>query len=361
MLNYEYTPLGGGAAPVTEQLSKELSKRGHKVDVVTMSYKDLKKEEKQNRISIYRVNSFRKKQETSDFFEMFFYIINGYLKCEELVKKKKYDLVHAHFIVPTGVIAYLLKKRHNLNYVITSHGSDVPGYNPDRFKLLHKLLLPFWKVVVREASYITTPSNNLKKLILKNYKAKVKPVPNGIDYKKLSLPKKENIILYSGRLFERKGVQYLLRAVDGLSKKWKIVIAGDGYYKKELEKLAKKIDAYIEFTGWISKDKLNNLYERASIFLLPSTEESFGLVIAEAMMYGDAIITTKGTACEEVVGNSGLLVRKKSFSDIKKQLLRLIKNKKKLLSYQKKALKKSEEYSWDNIIEKYLNVYQRTK
>ncbi|MBN1502535.1 glycosyltransferase family 4 protein [Candidatus Woesearchaeota archaeon] len=360
VLNYEFPPLGGGASPVTYDICQELTKRGHKVDVVTMGYKGLKKYEKNN-VRIYRVESLRRKVATSNFIEMFAYTITGYLKCKELVKKKNYDLVHVHFIIPTAIIAFILKKQFNLKYIITSHGSDVPGYNPDRFILLHKLIRPIWGVVIKNADYITTPSEFLKELILRNIEVdNIRVIPNGINYKKIKIAEKEKIILYAGRLFKRKGVQYLLKAVHLLPKDWKVMIVGEGDYKKELVTLSKKIDANIEFTGWVDKQHLYGIYKKSSIFVFPSSEESFGLVLAEAMMYSNAIITTKDTACEEVVKDSGILVRKKNYKAIRSAIDSLIRNPIRLKKYQNKAKRRAMDFSWDKIINQYVSLYDKT-
>jgi len=356
MLNYEYPPIGGGASPVTEELSEKLSSLGHQIDIITMHYNGLEKFIRQKNIEIHRVSCIRQKKETSNFVEMLTYIFSGFFKSRELIKKKKYDIVHCHFIIPTGIIAYFLKKEYGINYIITSHGSDVPGYNPDRFQFLHKLLKPIWKIVVNNASYITTPSDRLKNLITKNTsKKEIIKIHNGINYQKINLGKKEKIILYAGRLFKRKGVQHLIQAMDNINE-WKLIIAGDGPYRQYLEELAKKQNAKINFLGWISKEKLNKYYEKSKIFVLPSSEESFGMVIVEAMMYGNAIIST--SACSEVVGNSGLLLKDITAKELNKNIQKLTKNNNELNKYQKLSLIRAEEFSWDNNITKYIDIYR---
>ena len=61
----------------------------------------------------------------------------------------RYDVNHTHFIVPTGLLARLLKSWTGLPFVVTIHGSDVPGYNPDRFGLEHRLLGPLWRWILQ--------------------------------------------------------------------------------------------------------------------------------------------------------------------------------------------------------------------
>jgi len=63
MLNYEFLPLGGGASPVSYEIAKGYAKLGHKVDVVTMGYKNLLNFEIKEGINIYRVKCLRSKKE----------------------------------------------------------------------------------------------------------------------------------------------------------------------------------------------------------------------------------------------------------------------------------------------------------
>ena len=360
VINYEYAPLGGGASQQTKGICEGISEKGYYLDIVTMHYKGLPRITRKNNMTIYRVSAFRKHAGTSDTFEMFFYLVSAYAKCRQLIKKNKYDFVHAHFILPTGVLALLLKKQYGLRYLVSTHGSDVPGYNPDRFKLQHRLYSPIWKSIVKNAEFIASPSEFFKDMILKIYKAdNIKVVGNGIYFKEIKQKKKEKIIIYTGRHFRRKGIQYLIRACSNLPKDWKLVITGEGNYTGQLKDLAKKTDANIEFPGWISREELTDLYRKSSILVLPSNEESFGLVIAEAMMHGNAVITTRGTACEEVAKGYGILVDKESAAQIRKALYSLIENPGKLKHYQNLAVKRAKEFSWPYIVNNYLEIYKK--
>ena len=156
MLNYEYPPLGGGAGPMSKELAENLVKKGHDVDFVTMKYGDWKKEEIINGVRVFRVPCIRQKMATCSTFEMFTYVLSAIKVTLKLTKRKKYDVVHSHFIIPTGIVAYVLKKVRGLDYVISVHGSDVPGYNPDRFGLMHKVTKPLLKLIVRN-SKMTVP------------------------------------------------------------------------------------------------------------------------------------------------------------------------------------------------------------
>jgi len=81
-------------------------------------------------------------------------------------------------------LALWLKKKFGLDYIVTAHGSDVPNYNPDRFKLLHKFTKPQLRKVCKNAKLITSPSKYLASLIKKeigDYRVEV--IPNGVYFR----------------------------------------------------------------------------------------------------------------------------------------------------------------------------------
>jgi len=142
MLNYEFPPLGGGASPVSYEIAKHLSETGEfTIDVVTMGFKGLPSYEEINpKLHVYRVKCLRKKKEICKPWEQATYLATGFFKCWELIRRNKYDINYTHFIIPTGALALVSKKLFGLPYVITSHGSDVIGYNK-RFKALYPFLM----------------------------------------------------------------------------------------------------------------------------------------------------------------------------------------------------------------------------
>jgi len=364
MLNYEYPPLGGGASPVTKSLSEELVKLGHTVDVVTMGFKGLKQKEIINGVTVYRVPSLRKKQEVCQTHEMLSYCYSAYRFLPKLLRDNNYDICHTHFIIPTGVVSYLNKNK--IPYIITSHGSDVPGHNPNRFSIQHELLKPFWRKIVRNAKQVVTPSNYLKEMILKNVDTdNMTVIPNGFDIGSFDfdLKKKDKKILLVSRLFKFKGFQYFLEAIKDIDTDYEINIVGEGPYKETLVQKAKDMKVNVNFIGWLDNksEELKNLYETSSIFVFPSTAENFPTVLLEAMSAGCAIITTNSTGCHEVVGDASLLVKPKNSDDIECALMEFINDDKLRNDLGIKARKRVlENYTWGQIAQSYVHIYEET-
>ena len=105
VLNYEFPPLWWGAAPVSYDIAKAYVDAWYVVDVVTMGFWDLRQYEEKDWIHIYRVKCIRKKKEVCQWWEQLTYIFSWYYKIKGLLKEKKYNFCHCHFILPTWIVA----------------------------------------------------------------------------------------------------------------------------------------------------------------------------------------------------------------------------------------------------------------
>jgi glycosyltransferase involved in cell wall biosynthesis len=361
MLNHEFPPVGGGASPVTFELSKQLVQMGHRVDVVTMHYDDLPRFEIIDGVYIYRTPAIRKRANICYTHELATYLPGALFKTIRLARREKYNIIHCHFIVPGGPLAWLVSKFTGIPFIITCHGSDVPGYNPDRFKLMHKMLLYPWRFLLRRTPLLTSPSESLKKLILDSFPAaKINIVPNGIYTDQFSPAKKSRSILMCSRILPRKGFQYVIEAVKDMELDWQVHIVGEGPYLPELKKLAEVSKTPIKFWGWLDKNDpgFNELLSKSSIFVFPSEAENFPAVLLEAMSAATAIITSTAGGCPEVVGKAGLLVEPRDIKGIREMLLKLTESNDLRRQLGEAALERAKQmFNWEKIAQQYLNCY----
>jgi glycosyltransferase involved in cell wall biosynthesis len=170
----------------------------------------------------------------------------------------------------------------------------------------------------------------------------------GIEYEKYKMGQKEPFVLFVGRLSMQKGLDYLIETAKELPK-IKFVIVGSGEQEKRLKSIAPN---NVEFLGFVSEEKLIDLYSRALIFCLPSIGETFGFVQLEAMASGCAIVsTTPLDYCGKKVdiGNS---------EQIKKAIDYLINNPSVSIKMGKINREKAKEYNWDNFIENLIEIYE---
>lgn len=311
VLNYEFPPIGGGASPVSYDISRFLVQRGYRIAVVTMGYRGLSVHAIVEGMEIYRVPCFRQKSNVCHPWEQFSYIVSSILFLKRYLKNHSIDIVHAHFIIPTGVVAWYLRKKYGLSYVLTAHGSDVIGHNNKRFGVLYKILKNPWCSIVRKAQAVVSPSKHLIKLMQKsepngNYVF----IPNGIETSLYCPMPKKNRILVMCRLQETKNVQTILQAAAKTNLQgWQIDIVGDGPYKSTLEQLVVKLRLkdFVVFHGWIenkSKEQLRLLGE-ASVFVSASKVENCPVSVLEALCAGCKVVVSDIPGHRELLQSYG--------------------------------------------------------
>jgi glycosyltransferase involved in cell wall biosynthesis len=362
-ISYEYPPLGGGGAKVVAGLGAELANSGHTIDLVTMWMPGLPLMERLGNLTVIRVPCIRFDRNVCRMWEMPLYIMLALPVLVYLCIRNRYALNHTHFIFPDGVLAFLTSRLFRMPYVITAHGSDVPGYNPDRFRTAHRLLAPAWRRLVRSAARIVCPSKSIEELVLRQEPAaRCTRIPNGIDVARFrSTREKQDRILVVTRMFERKGVQYLFDALEGMAHTYEIHIVGDGPHLPILEGYVDEKNLEVRFWGYLSNQssEIRDLYETSRIFVLPSEAENFPIVLLEAMASGLAIITTAGTGCSEVVGDAALLVEPRDATGIRRNLEKLMASPELVSELGHAARRRlAGHFGWPNVAAQYTALYE---
>ena len=298
VLNYEYPPLGGGAAPVCRDLAAGMVKEGHHVVVVTMGFTGLPVYERKDGVEIYRVKCMRQKAHACMPWEAYTYILSARHFLRKHLLTHAYDVCHAHFVIPTGPIALWVKWKYGIPYVITAHGSDVEGYNEKAYmEVLHRLLRPVWRKVVREAHAAIAPSEYLLRLMKQEMNSeKYVLIHNGVNIEKYRSEgtEKEKRILLMGRMQKAKNIQSVFKAItmipDAVWGDWRVDVLGDGPYREELEYLCEqlRINSRVQFHGWIENGSTEQLgfLKRTTIYISASHFENCPMAVLEAMAAG---------------------------------------------------------------------------
>lgn len=287
------------------------------------------------------------------------YMGSFFIKALIVARKEKIDIIHAHWWVPSGLIALLVSKLLRKPYIVTSHGSDV--FILDRFAFLK----PFARLVFNEANSITVVSNNIKSFLISKFgildsKINVFPMPCDLslfypisedkdpdktEFRMLnnlcSYNNYENKVLSIGRLIELKGYNYLIEAMRILKEKnlnVKLIIIGEGPEEKTLRSKAQSfgLSNEIEFLHFKPKGDLNYFYNLCDVFVLPSItdsigrQEGLGLVLLEAMNCKKPVVGTNSGGIPDVVkdGETGLLVPEKDPEALANAIEKLLRDKK---------------------------------
>jgi len=374
LLNYEFPPAGGGAGFATYNIGRELVQMGIKVDVLTSRIEGETDGSILDGMRIYRVPSWRKGIHDCGLLGAYSYVGFALRKRYKLLKSSKYDLEHYFFSLPTGILSLSSIPRRKHPCIVSLRGSDVPGYDPFNQKLekMHQILLPLTKRIWRNASAVVALSQGLKDIALKAAPdQEIDVISNGIEinyFYPASREKQQNgplKLITVSRLLERKGIHHLLEAIAKPSPlSVTLTIVGTGSYEDELRRVCTDLglDDRINFTGFVRRDELPELYRQYDVFALPSQTESFGLVFAEAMSCGLPIIGTLVGGIPELVrhGTDGILVNPAAPDEIRESLQAILNHPEKRIAMGISARQRIEnKYSWRMIASQYLECYQK--
>jgi len=372
--NYEYPPLGGGAANATAYILREYSKiDGLEVNLITSSFdKHFHLEKIGDNVKIYKIPIGKngKNIHYQSQKDLLCYAWKAYWLSRKLIRKNHYDLTHSFFTVPCGFISLLLKWQYKLPYIVSLRGSDVPEYNV-RFSLLYKFLKPLIKLIWKKSSAVIANSQGLKDLALKTMPEKeIGIIYNGIDTEQFKPQAKEKSdefkILSTSRLIPRKGIKYLILAAGQLIKKnkqIKIVLVSEGDEKEELENLAGRlgISENVQFAGSVDHAKISEFYNQADAFVMTSLNEGMSNTMLEALASGLPIISTETGGAKELVqdGINGFLICMKNSEDLAEKISRLMANDGLRERMALESRKIAEKMSWKNVAEEYFKTYQK--
>ena len=356
-ISYEYPPIGGGGATVCKQIAETLVRNGHKVDVVTSGIPDLPEKEVIDGVAVHRVPCIRRNTNHATAAELATQVLPSIRKSNELISDSRPDLIHCHFIVPSGLVAWRVGTRWKVPYILTAHGSDVAGYNPERFEAMHTLIRPVWRRIVNGAAAVTAPSQFLIDLIQKVETRNVELIPNGFKLPELPDLERKRQILMVSRIVERKGLQHLIEALSGMQTDWKLVVAGDGPYLATARAQADRLNLDVEFLGMVDRDRLAELYASSSVFAFPSMRENFPMVVLEAMAAGCAVVTTDADGCREAAGDAAMFCRAGDAEDLRRVLTRLVENEEERDKLRDRALARAKKFSIGEITADYEKLF----
>lgn len=260
-----------------------------------------------------------------------FFLVSQLFSAIRLHRRYRFDLVHAHWIVPQGLTAVAMRgfTRHVPSVLVTSHGSDL-------FALRGRILNRLKKWVLKRANAVSVVSEAMKQhCVERQYARNVIVQSMGADLDSLFVPGDGQLnregLVYVGRLVEVKGVDQLIRAMALLVKRFPdlgLTIVGDGPLRDELGNLAARLDLQnnIRFSGAVLHEDVPRFLRAAAIFVLPSRQEGLGLVAVEAMGCGCAVVASDLPSVRDAVidGKTGLTANAANPEDLAEKITRLL-------------------------------------
>lgn len=273
-------------------------------------------------------------------------------------KLPSYDVVHAHWLIPQGIIQSFFKTP----YVVTGHGGDVTSLNSGIVKKLKIRCL-------EKARHVTVVSQHLSNEVQKICgERNVDLISMGCNIDNFGKQYYQSnyfgqgnkkIILFVGRLAEKKGVTYLIKAMHSVDAV--LVVVGDGPLKEGLMEQAKELHSKVLFLGSKTHNQLKDIYASADIFVAPSItakdgdQEGLPTTIMEAMASQIPVIASRTGGISSLIENNrnGFLCDEKNVHQLIEGINRLLQDKKLYAEFVKESYEKIKKYDYTVLGKKY--------
>ena len=301
ILNYEHPPIGGGGGRLAAKVGSGLVHRGHQVRVLTAGMKHLPLECVEQGMEVRRLRALRRREDTCSVPEMAAWVAVAIPAVLGEIRRWKPDVLHVHFAVPTGAVAWVASKITGVPYVLTAHLGDVPGGVPEQTGNLFRWIQPFTVPIWRGAAATTAVSSFVAGLAQRAYGADgilPRVILNGIELPQPPLLEVHHPprLLMVGRMSLQKNPLLAIRALALLRElPWRCTMIGDGPLLAEVREEAERlgISERVEFKGWATADEVNDSMRQADILLIPSLSEGLPMVAVEALTQGVAIVGSR--------------------------------------------------------------------
>ena len=278
----------------------------------------------------------------------------------KLLKELDPDVVVGSEYNPTILLALHYCKRHKMPFVSWTDGTLFSERNFGKVQLWSR------KHVIRRAdSYIASSSKAKEAQVYYGAleeKCHISYLTVDVDqYVQKPQGKGNGKILCVGSLIERKGIDLLLKALSELREPYDLFIAGTGEEKESLEKLAQelKIDDKIHFLGHLNRAELLKHYADSDLFVLPTREDCFALVILEAMCSGLPIICSKyADGAYDLLENekNGFVIDPYDTKKFREFIQRILKDKEIQKNMRKESEKIIEKFRFENVSKGYMEA-----
>ena len=372
---------GSGSGVYTENIARSLKKYGHDVCIIFPDNQKTEKYEFKTHPVYFNTEKIpfnfpcftTHPRSTQTFYNLTKKELNIYINSfkeaiEEEIKTFKPDIIHVGHIWILADIA----ANYNIPIVITAHGTDIIGFTKS------EKLKEYGISAAQKTKAIIAISNENRQNVEKSYpfvKNKTIIIPNGYNqdvFYKENFPKKavleeigitknyQKIVSFAGKFTKIKGIDVLLKAAQIYQNEDTLtILSGDGELFKEMISLSKKLNLKnIKFLGNQPHKTLNKIYNISDIAIVPSREESFGLVVIEAMATGTPVIGTKIGGIKDIINNkNGIFIEKDDDKDLAKNIIDVL-SKKTTFDSEKIAEMAKENYSQDKFTKELIKIYK---
>ena len=367
MLNYEFPPIGGGGAQAHANLLREYQKHADlQVDVLTSAQRPGFTEETMGgNVTVYRVGLHKKTLHYWRKQEVLEWLFKSHRHYRRLIRRNRYDLVHAFFGFPSGWLCY--RSAGRLPYMISLRGSDVPGQNA-RLQRDYKILAPIFKGIWGRASLLVACSHGLKDRALRFMPdVPMEVIPNGVLTDRF-VPGPEpstrpSRLITVGRLSQTKRLDLLVDTVDELRRRGhdvSLLVVGDGALYGVLEAHIQrlKLESCITLKGRVDACDMPALYQASDLYVSATMQEGMSNAMLEAMASGLPIVTTSCEGVDELIGDNGAVVDTPTAQAMADSIAAVLSDSRAYLAMSQAARNKAMTFSWSSVADQYISHYQ---
>jgi glycosyltransferase involved in cell wall biosynthesis len=371
MVNYEFPPIGGGAATATLFLAKSLLAQGHGVCILTSAIDNLRGWFLEDGIEVARIPTLRKLKDRASIWEMSSFSVSGLLALPKVLHRFKPDCAIIMFTIPCGHIGLALKNIWGIPYIISLRGGDVPGHQP-HIDTYHKLLKPLRLAVLANARAVVANSKGLAELSRITNPVSVEVIRNGVDchyFQPDSIAddkQRPYTFLFVGRFSNEKMLSYLLDQLAVLRQTstthFILHIVGDGPEGINLKRQSTQLglENVVVWHGWIDRERLREIYRKSDCLVNPSLYEGMSNAVLEAMASGLPVIASavRGNTDTVIHEESGILFDLNQPDGLQQALRKVMgdQNASRTLGLRAREIAQTR-FSWDSAAEQYMALF----
>ena len=284
-----------------------------------------------------------------------------------------FEIVHSHTAFPDGFAAMLLARRVGCPLVVTVHGADF------QINLSKRAWRNRIKRVIDSADRVVVVSNKLRRIAqeegLIEDESRLVVIHNGFDVGLARATSAEavagrfegrRVVVSVASLIPSKGVHLVLEALPAVLQEVPnlfYLVIGDGPQRSALQRAAYRLGVAgrVEFLGYLPPEEVFRYLSVAEVFVLPSSNESFGIAYLEAMAMGTPVIACRGQGPEDFVedGQTGLLIPPEDVASLREAMLRLLLQTREARRMSQAARRKAfSEFSWERNASSYIALYE---
>ena len=358
---YEYPPVGGGGGNMARNIAAGLARRGHEVKVQTVRLRGLPKKELSSGVEIRRSFGFRRRADFCTVPEMAGYLAGAFFPAWRLAASWQPEIIHAHFAVPSGALAWPLRLVTGIPYALTVHLGDLPGGNPDQTSHLFRMLNPLIRPIWRGASGVTASSRFAADLARDSYGIEPEIIHNGIpmEGRPAAVRPAGEVLRFIaiGRFNPQKNFPWMIRALATCRFPWTLELVGDGAQADEIRAALEETGTgdRIRQRGWLPEEVMRETLAGSDIMLMPSTSEGNPVSAIEALKQGVALVGSTTPGLRDLIedGGNGYAVNITSTEPFVEKLHRLAANRALLDAMKARSLEMSALFDIDLVAGKF--------